>query len=163
MLSISLLAWKCSGFIKENVPETLLGIYLICTVTNSTVLLPASSLIIVLEYARVINPFLVVFFGALGATTGELIGFFVGRAGSRVISKKWFGRVKQKFEEHPYRWVLLFALIPVPIFDMAGIIAGSAKLNVFKFYSSCFCGKVIKMGSYVFVFGLLENIMIGLA
>jgi len=43
-------------------------------------------------------------------------------------------------------WAILFlALVPNPLFDMAGILAGSSRMPVAKFLFFCAVGKIIKM------------------
>lgn len=60
---VSLMAWKLTGVMKKWMPLTLLGLLLTCFVMNSTVLLPSSSLLVVLEYSYVLNPLSVIIVG----------------------------------------------------------------------------------------------------
>lgn len=152
-----MVAWKFQSYVKNSVSHTLLGIYIACFITNSTVLLPASSMVIVLEFAHLINPLAVAIVGALGASTGELTGYFMGRAGSNIIRSTKVKQLKKMQEKHAYLWVFIFALIPLPIFDVVGLMAGSSKMNIFGFFFTCVVGKFLKMGCYILLFQLLEN------
>ena len=55
-----------------------LGLFLLCFVANSTVLLPAPSLMIAASCALIMNPFLVALSAALGSTLGEFVGYAFG-------------------------------------------------------------------------------------
>lgn len=148
---VSWLAWKLKDVLKEWMPLTLIGLLLICFVMNSTVLLPSSSLLVVLEYSYVLNPISVIMVGTIGASLGELTGYMVGAEGTSLVRR--FKKVSNltKFREHSFLWVMLFAFIPFPVFDVAGIMAGSIRMNPFKFLLASFIGKAVKMSFYVWI------------
>lgn len=148
---VSLLAWKFKDILKEWMPLTLLGLLLTCFVMNSTILLPSSSLLVVLEYSYVLNPISVIIVGAVGATLGELTGYMVGAEGTSLVRR--FKKIPNmtKFRKQSFLWVMLFAFIPFPVFDVAGIMAGSTRMNLFKFLMACFIGKAVKMSIYVWL------------
>lgn len=155
---VSLLAWKMKDVMKEWLPLTLLGLLLACFVMNSTVLLPSSSLLVVLEYSFVLSPLSVVFVGALGASLGEFIGYMVGAEGSTLIKRfKRFSELTN-FRKHVFWWVMIFAFIPFPVFDIAGIMAGSIRMDPFKFLIASFLGKVAKMGVYVWMIHFMSSV-----
>ena len=148
---VSLLAWKLKDILKKWMPLTLLGLLLTCFVMNSTVLLPSSSLLVVLEYSYVLNPINVIIVGAVGASLGELTGYMVGAEGTSLVRR--FKKISNltKFRKHSFLWVMLFAFIPFPVFDVAGIMAGSIRMNPFKFLVASFIGKAVKMSFYVWI------------
>ncbi len=41
--------------------------------------------------------------------------------------------------------IAVLAFIPNPLFDLAGMVAGALKMNVFRFLFFAFIGKVLKM------------------
>ena len=145
------------SYVKNNIPQSLIGIFIACIITNSTVLLPATSMVIVLEYAQLINPIAVAIVGALGTSVGELTGYYMGRAGSNIIKSEKIKKIKIRFDRHTYIWIFVFALLPLPIFDIVGLLAGSTNTNVFCFYFTCVAGKFIKMGCYILMFQFLES------
>lgn len=155
---VSWLAWKLKDVLKEWMPLTLIGLLLICFVMNSTVLLPSSSLLVVLEYSYVLNPISVIMVGTIGASLGELTGYMVGAEGTSLVRR--FKKVSNltKFREHSFLWVMLFAFIPFPVFDVAGIMAGSIRMNPFKFLLACFIGKAVKMSFYVWIIHFISII-----
>ena len=153
---VSLLAWKLKDVLKKWMPLTLLGLLLTCFAMNSTVLLPSSSLLVVLEYSYVLNPICVIIVGALGASLGELTGYMVGVEGASLVRR--FKKVSNlpKFRKHSFLWVMLFAFIPFPVFDLAGIVAGSIRMNPFKFLLAGYIGKAVKMSLYVWIIHLIS-------
>ena len=154
---VSVLAWVLKDVMKKWAPLTLLGLLLTCFVMNSTVLLPSSSLLVILEYSFVISPVSVVLVGAVGTSLGELTGYMMGVEGCALIKR--FKRVSTatNFRKHDFWWVMIFALIPFPFFDFAGIMAGGVRMNPFRFLIACFLGKLIKMGFYVWVIHFMSS------
>lgn len=126
-----------------------IGVLIICFLANASVLLPSSSVLIVVEYSMIINPLIVAACGALGAALGEMTGFYVGRCGRGIISKRITRWVETKMKRHRYLVVLIFATMPLPLFDIVGMISGTMKMNALKFFGVCFVGKMIKMLCYV--------------
>ena len=155
---VSLLAWKLKDILKEWMPLTLLGFLLTCFVMNSTVLLPSSSLLVVLEYSYVLNPITVIIVGAVGTSLGELTGYMVGAEGTSLVRR--FKKISNltKFRKHSFLCVMLFAFIPFPVFDIAGIMAGGIRMNPIEFLVASFIGKATKMSFYVWIIHLISNI-----
>lgn len=125
------------------------GILLLCFLANSTVLLPSPSLMLVAGCALMMNPFLVALMAALGSSAGELTGYLFGSVGKDMSDK-----VKKRLEQwqkkihHAGFWVFLMALLPLPLFDVAGIYSGGTGMSLWKFYIACFLGKFLKMLFY---------------
>lgn len=159
LIAFSAAAFVMNGFVKEHAPVTYLGIFLVCFIANSTVLLPAPSILVVLQYSMLLNPTAVAVCGALGASLGEMVGFFTGVCGSRFVSGRLVGMIERRFPAHPYIFVFIFAALPLPLFDVVGMIAGAVRLNKFKFYLTCLAGKLIKMLTFVRVGQALSDII----
>ena len=96
-----------------------------------------------------INPVLVAACGALGAALGEMTGFYVGKYGRRIVPGKLTDWVKAKTKSHKYLIVLLFSVLPLPVFDVVGMLSGAMRMNALKFFAICFTGKLLKMLCYV--------------
>lgn len=151
ILAFGLLAWLVKDQIKNHMAISAFGVFVACFLANASVLLPSSSIVIVVEYAMLINPFLVALCGALGASLGEMTGFFAGRFGRNMVPGKFMRWVKSKMNNHKYLIVLFFSALPLPVFDVVGILSGAMKMNPIKFYGVCFIGKLIKMLCYVWL------------
>lgn len=147
----SLLAWFAKDQIEKHMAISVLGVLVVCFLANASVLLPSSSILIVVEYSLLINPLLVAVCGALGASLGEMTGFFVGRYGRKAVSGKLIKWIESKMTKHGQFIVLLFSALPLPVFDVIGMISGATKMNLLKFFGICFTGKLIKMLCYVWL------------
>ena len=158
-LLVSFMAWKLKDFMQKWMPLTLLGLLLTCFVMNSTVLLPSSSLLVVLEYSYVFNPLNVILVGAIGASLGELTGYMVGVEGGAIVKR--FKKISRmtSIKKHSFWWVMLFAFIPFPIFDVAGIVAGSIRMNPLELLIASFIGKVSKMCIYVWIIHFISSVL----
>jgi uncharacterized membrane protein YdjX (TVP38/TMEM64 family) len=90
-------------------------------------------------------------------TLGELTGYLAGYSGRGFITR---GQTYQKLEGWMRRrggWVLfVFAVVPNPFFDAAGVAAGALRYPVWRFLAIIWCGKLVKMlaVSYACAYGL---------
>ena len=127
-----------------------LGLLGACFFTNATVFLPASGIAFTLSASTVLNPVMCCCMGGLGTALGELISFFCGRAGKRIVEKgQLLGKIELYFVKHGFVTVLLFAFLPFPIFDLVGVTAGASKMPIWKYFGACVIGKSLKMMLYV--------------
>lgn len=149
LLGFSLFACLMNGFVKEHASVSCIGVLLVCFVANSTVLLPAPSILVVLEYSLIINPIAVAVCGAIGASLGEMVGFLTGLKGRTLINSKTIQKLEEKFPKHPYIFIFAFSALPLPLFDVIGVLSGAARVNIIKFYLICVSGKLVKMLMFV--------------
>lgn len=121
------------------------GLLLACFAANATVLLPAPSTLIVMEFASIFNPVWVGVIGGIGAALGELTGYLTGTSSQAVFDFNKDKKIFRMFKRHPSLWIFVFAFIPLPLFDVAGVMAGILKIPLWKFFSACVFGKILKM------------------
>ena len=142
----------------QNVGEVgYIGLFLLCFLANSTVLLPAPSLMIAASCALILSPFWVAVVAALGSSCGELVGYAFGNTG-REISPKFEGlldRVSGKITR-PALMVFVLALLPLPLFDLVGIYSGGVRMHLVVFFLLCFLGKLLKMLIYTRMYDILS-------
>ena len=134
-----------------------LGLFALCFLANATVLLPAPSLMIAASAALILNPWLVALVASLGSATGEFVGYVFGTAG-RDLSPK-FQKLLDKLQakvKNPLLLVFILALLPLPLFDVAGVYSGGTKLHLGKFFLLCWCGKFLKTLIYTKAYDILE-------
>lgn len=132
------------------------GIFLLCFLANATVMLPAPSLMIAASCALIMNPILVAIFAALGSATGEFVGYVFGTV-TKDLSPK-FKKILDKLTEKVHNenlLIFIFAVLPLPLFDVVGIYSGGTKTNLLKFFLICFVGKLIKTLIYVNMYDIL--------
>lgn len=171
----SLLMWIENDIFTKHSVLSYGMVFILCFMSNASVLLPSSSLIIVAQSALSLNPFLVGILAGFACSIGELVSYLAGYSAINVLksSNNIYNKViklaesivarnsriqsiRNYLKKHPYLLVFLFALIPLPLFDFVGIYAGLRRLNAFKYFASCLLGKTIKCLS----FALTSNIII---
>lgn len=124
-----------------------IGVFVLCFICNATVLIPAPSLIVVISAALTYNPIFVALAGALGTTLGETVGYCSGYLGKNIVdfeNNKIAGWVKK----YGIPIIFVFAVIPIPLFDIIGVASGYLRIKYYKFFVVCFIGKFIKMAIY---------------
>lgn len=143
----------------QNISSTsYLGLMGLCFLANSTILLPAPSLIIAASCALILNPLLVAIFAALGSSLGEFVGYAFGSISKEISPKlqvfldKFLSKIKNQT-----LLVFVLALLPLPLFDVVGIYSGGTKMNPVKFFIACYIGKFIKLIIYVNCFDMFAN------
>lgn len=155
-LTIVVLVMAAAFLYKEKIENLAatgyLGVFIACFAATSTILLPAPGILVVIQYAQILNPLLVVLVGGVGTALGEMGGYVLGRSGNAIVQVDTTGKIFLLFRKHPKTMVFLFSLIPFPVFDVVGIGAGMTKMNPISFWLSCLIGKIIKMGIYVTIF-----------
>lgn len=122
------------------------GIFLINLIGSSSVLFPLPSFIVTFTFGGILDPWLVGIFAGVGAATGELVGYALGRGGKKLIDKRHENILKRSkvwMEKHgAFSIIVLFALTPLPD-DVIGIICGLINYNVKKFFLASLIGKII--------------------
>lgn len=128
------------------------GLFLACVASTATILLPAPGILVVLQYAQLLNPLIVVLIGGLGTSLGELLGYLLGCKGNDILVIDSNNRILRLFNRNPAIGVFIFSFVPLPLFDIVGICAGVSRMNPIKFWLTCLAGKTLKMGAYVLAF-----------
>lgn len=122
------------------------GIFLVSILANATVIIPLPGVLFTSAMGLVFNPFWVAVAAGSGAALGELSGYLAGYSGRGVIEKvSWHEKVENLMRKYGGIAVMVFAFIPNPAFDIAGITAGALKMPVSKFLLWCWFGKILKM------------------
>jgi membrane protein YqaA with SNARE-associated domain len=123
------------------------GVLLINLVCCATILFPIPGEAVNIAAGASLNPLLVGMVATVGATIGEPTSYLVGYLGRKIIP----GGYLEKHEQAEY-WmkkygsfaIFLFALLPILIFDLIGIVAGSARFPLWKFVLACFAGRLLR-------------------
>lgn len=136
---IVILGIICCAYFFQQELETyigwgLVGLFIGCFLANATVLLPAPSILLVCQFALMYNPIIAALVGGIAAASGEMIGYLAGRTGRRVIESERNGKIISTFQKHPYMLVFLFSVLPLPLFDVIGVISGASHLKWYKFF-----------------------------
>ncbi|MEW6034811.1 MAG: VTT domain-containing protein [Chloroflexota bacterium] len=144
-IGVSALIFSLRGQIRGLGDYGYIGVFIISVAASSTIVLPVPGWLIIATMGTILNPYLVGIISALGATVGELTGYLLGYGGRMAFSnsplylrmvtwmKRWGGLV-----------VFVLALIPNPVFDIAGAVAGALRMPVWKFMLFGALGRVPK-------------------
>jgi membrane protein YqaA with SNARE-associated domain len=132
------------------------GVFLLSLCANLTVLIPVpynGVLIAVLHQAPL--PWLAALLAAAGSVLGELTGYAAGRAGRAAVSETRAVRWTTAQMSTPWRsflFLLVFSAPPNPVFDMAGIAAGTLKVPLRIFLVAVFLGRCVRFLAFAYLF-----------
>lgn len=144
-------------FIRDQVPHLRRfgypGILVLNLIASGSIFLPIPALPVVfgmaaiqIKGALVFNWFWLGTAAAVGATLGELSGYAAGYSGQAVMERTgMYQRLHNWTERYGVLTLSVLAFIPNPLFDMAGIAAGTLKMSVGKFLLATLIGKLGKM------------------
>ena len=123
-----------------------LSSFLISLIGSATVILPAPGLALILALGAHLNPVLLGIVAGCGSGLGELSGYLAGKAGRNLVSSE--GRFNAFLHQMTTRFtspaLFILAILPLPIFDFAGILAGALRIPVLQFLAVVISGKIIK-------------------
>lgn len=148
-LAIIITIMLCAYFFRQDLETYLawgvLGLLVGCFLSNATILLPAPSLLLVCQFSQILGPLATATIASIGSSLGELVGFFAGYSGKKLLPEKQPGKIVAVLKKHPYSIIFVFSLIPWPLFDVVGLISGALQINWKRFYLACLFGKFLKM------------------
>jgi membrane protein YqaA with SNARE-associated domain len=95
------------------------------------------------------NPIGVALAAGAGSALGEISGYLIGFSGQGVVENKVrYQRILTWMREHTHLRnlaILVLAFIPNPLFDLAGIAAGTLRVPITSFLFFTLLGKIGKM------------------
>jgi membrane protein YqaA with SNARE-associated domain len=129
-----------------------LGAFLVSLISNTSIILPIPGIIVLSALGATLNPVLVGLIGAVGGVIGEITGFGFGYSGRGVMRGS---RLYIRAEKWMRRWggwaVFVFAAVPLPVLDIAGVVAGVLGFPLRKFLLVVWVGKSLKYVALVSV------------
>lgn len=152
LVLISIVVIGLAFFFQDKLREFrslgLLGIFLANFFASATIFIPAPGIATVFAGGSVYPPILVGIVATLGAVMGDMGGYIIGFSGKSII------KAENRFKKYTMlislfrRWggvmIFIFALIPNPLFDAIGLIAGALGYPVQKFFVYLFLGRIIR-------------------
>lgn len=127
------------------------GLFFVALLSDATVLIPFPGLAAVFLAGGFLNPILVGVFTGLGSALGELVGYLAGFGGRAVIEDNAnYAKLERWMMRNGTLTIFILSVIPNPLFDMAGIMAGSLKFPPWRFLVVCWLGKAIKFAVIAF-------------
>ncbi len=131
------------------------ALFVVGVLASVTLFLPIPMIAMVFVSAAVLNPFAVGLVAAAGISAGLWPTYFAGTTGASTLNgaersrnaivSGVTSRVLGWFRTRPIWASFLLAVIPNPIFDLAGIMAGAAGVPFRNFLIGSFAGKSVQM------------------
>jgi membrane protein YqaA with SNARE-associated domain len=146
VIGITVLIFALRDQIKELTEWGYLGIFGLSVVSNATVILPAPGIAFTCAFGTIFNPLGIALVSGAGAALGELTGYLAGYSGRGVVERSDLYERLEAWTERYGPWtILVLAMIPNPVFDLAGAAAGALRMKVSTFLLFGFVGKSIKL------------------
>ena len=123
-------------------------IFLLSFLGSGGMIVPVPSLAAVCTGTAILgmSPLPVALVAATAECLGEIIGYVIGYTGGSLIQKNRVFATAHRWME---RWggvtLFLFAVIPNPFFDIAGLAAGALRYSVRRFLLVVWTAKIIKI------------------
>jgi membrane protein DedA with SNARE-associated domain len=122
-----------------------LGVFLLTLLSSATIVLPSPALGIAALAGKTLNPWLVGLVGGVAAGLGEITGYMAGLGGSPLVQRsRFYPRVERWVRRWGVLTIFMLAFIPGPVFDLAGIAAGTMRMPFRRFLAACLAGKVLR-------------------
>ncbi len=151
VIAITVLVYDIRDRIRDFAVYGYPGIFMVALLANATVFVPAPGVAVVFAMGSIFHPLAVGLAAGTGGALGELSGFLAGFSGQAVIEKAHiYERIHPWVSKYGGWAILVFAAIPNPFFDIAGIAAGVTKMSLWRFLLFCWIGQIIKMSIFAF-------------
>jgi len=145
VLAISILISCFRNSLAELAAVGYPGIFFVSLLSSATIVLPAPSLLLVIAMGSAFPPLLVGLAAGAGEALGELTGYAAGFGGRALIeNEEVYGRLVAWMQRRGGITIFVLSVIPNPVFDLAGIAAGSLRYPLWRFLLFCWMGKTIK-------------------
>ncbi len=141
---IALIVLDFSSSLEPFSTLNYLGVFIIALISASTLFIPAPSWIFVVGMGRILNPYLVGFAAGLGSGIGEITGYIAGKGVSYLIKEERFNKYKDRIKKNDLLAIGILAFIPNPLFDAAGLAAGSLRIKMWRFIVPCIIGRTLR-------------------
>lgn len=127
----------------------LLGIFFINFFASASVVIPLPGIASVFLSGAILDPVSVGLASGFGASLGELFSYFVGFGGRGLVKSgqmknNWMENFEYFFNKTGFVTTFLFSALPVPIFDIIGILAGSLNYPIWKFFIATLLGRTLR-------------------
>ena len=126
------------------------GAFLISLVASATIVLPAPGLAVIIAMSAALNPVALALVAAVGGSLGELTGYVAGASGRALVKEneagnnRWLHRTRRWMMKYGGWTLFAFSAFPVPLFDVAGMVAGAMRMRLATFLVAVTAGKSVK-------------------
>ena len=126
-------------------PIGLLVLFGLAALSTATLILPAPGLALTALAGSAGDPLVVGVVAGLGQAVGELTGYAAGWSGQSLLPDSTaVRRLTAWLNRRGMLVIFVLAIVPNPIFDVAGIAAGALRMPLIRYLTAAASGKVIK-------------------
>ncbi|MBU1120138.1 VTT domain-containing protein [Patescibacteria group bacterium] len=153
-IAISVLIIVFNKQLRELEQFGYIGIFLLMFLGNATVLVPVPILapLNILLGGIFSSPLLLGLTVGVASSLGELVGYLAGYSGSGIVkSSKVYKKIELQVEKYGLWAIFFLALIPNPLFDVAGLAAGALGIKWWKFLIAVTAGKTIRAIVFAYI------------
>lgn len=123
----------------------LVGVFFISMFGTASIFIPTIPIdALVVVFTKVYPVWLVSLIAGIGSGIGETSGYFVGRAGHKIIDKKHLKETRRHLYKHGNMFIFLVAMIPVIPYDIVGLVSGYVEYPFFSFIIATALGKSVR-------------------
>ncbi|MEM8531656.1 MAG: VTT domain-containing protein [Chloroflexota bacterium] len=136
-----------------------LGVFLLTLLASASIVLPSPAVGVALIAGRTLDPWLVGVTAGVAAGFGEITGYLAGLGGSTFAAQsRFYPRVERWVQRWGVVTIFMLAVIPGPVFDLAGIAAGTMRMPFYRFLLACLSGKILRFIGVAWIGALLGDI-----
>lgn len=122
------------------------GAFIVSMLSSATLFFPSPGWAVVIAMGRYLDPVLLGFIAGAGSAIGELTGYVAGDGARDILNSRfkessWLQRI---VERYGLGGIFILALIPNPLFDIAGIAAGALRIRWWKYLLACAAGRILR-------------------
>ncbi len=147
-VGLVLAAWLLTGVVPALQNLGYVGLFLIGLLGAASVIaLPAPTLAAVCVGGSLLglHPVGVGLAAGAGEALGEIVGYLVGMGSQALLAKgKVYARVYQWVQKRGGLALFILALVPNPLFDLAGLAAGALRYSPGRFLLWVWAGKTLR-------------------
>ncbi len=126
-------------------PFGLIVLFALSALSNATLILPVPGLALTALAASAGDPLVVGLVAGSGQAIGELTGYLAGYSSQSLIDDSpRYARMVSWMRRYGGLTIFVLALVPNPVFDLAGIVAGALRMPLWLYLISAGAGKIIK-------------------
>ena len=138
-----------------------LGAFLIALLSSATILFPAPGWAVVIAMSAALDPVILGLVVGIGSGIGEMTGYLAGEGVRDLMSSriKESKRMEDLVRKYDVAAIFVLPFIPNPLFDVAGVIAGSLKIAWWRYLLSCAAGRILRYILLAFLGAFTLNLL----
>lgn len=145
-VGIILLVFYFSDMFAQLKEYGYLGVFIISALSSATLIFPAPGWAIVIAMSKTLDPFILGVVAGLGSAIGEMTGYLAGDGVRDILNNriKETKYIEGTVKKYGIGAIFVFAFIPNPLFDVAGLISGALKIKWWQFLIACAMGRILR-------------------